>query len=88
MSAVTGLNAFYDLGFDSHYEYFADVIEDTHAIKGANGYLVYLYMKEGFGCGPHLTYQITFHVTPEGIIQQQEVKQVFKDRSEDGMCVD
>lgn len=85
--AVTGLNAYYDLGFDINYEYFVNVIEDTHVDKMADGYLVYLYTADVFGCGPHPTYQVTFHVTPEGIIRQQEVKQVFKDRAEDG-CVD
>jgi hypothetical protein len=88
VQAATGLNGLYDLTFQPDYDYFVDTIEDTHADQVADGYLVYLYNKRIFGCGPHPTYRITLHVTPEGIIQQQEVKQVFKDRTEDGMCVD
>ena len=88
VQAATGLSELYDLKFQPDYDYFVDTIEDTHAEKAADGYLVYLYNKRVFGCGPHPTFRVTLHVTPEGIIQQQEVKQVFKDRSEDGMCVD
>ena len=88
VKATTGLRDLYDLKPDAKYEYFVDVIEDTHVDKAADGYLVYLYSEDVFGCGPHPTSSVVFHVTPEGNIQQQEVKQVFKNPTEDHMCVD
>jgi hypothetical protein len=88
VKATTGLNAFYDLKPDTNYEYFVDMIEDTHVDKVADGYWVYLYMTDVFGCGPHPTSSVAFHVTPEGNILQREVKQVFKNPAEDHMCVD
>ncbi len=88
VQAVTGLESLYDLKFDPQYEYFVDVVEDTHVDQVADGYLVYLYRQDVLGCGPHPTYQVTFHVTSEGIIQQREVKQVFKNPAEDRTCVD
>jgi hypothetical protein len=88
VQAATGLSELTDLKFQPDYDYFVDTIEDSHADQVADGYLVYLYHKRIFGCGSHPTSLVTFHVTPEGIIQQQEMKQVFKNRAEDGMCVD
>jgi hypothetical protein len=88
VQAITGGGSSYGLKFDPHYEYFVDVIEDTHIDPVADGYVVYLYQKDVLGCGPHLTHQITIHVTGDGIVQQRAVKQVFKNPAEDGMCVD
>lgn len=86
--AVTGLNAYYGLELDSEYEYFVDVIEDTHVDPVADGYVVHLFQEEICGCGPHPTSAVDFHVTPEGFVRQIRLEAIYKDPAQDNMCID
>jgi hypothetical protein len=87
--AVTGLGAYYGLGPKPGYMYFvSDVIEDTHVEMTEDGYSVHLYYEDTYGCGPHPTYAIDLLVTPKGNIRQLRTVKVFKNPSEDEMCVD
>lgn len=86
--AVKDLSAYYGLEFDSRYQYFVDEIEDTHVEETADGYLVHLFFYEVFGCGPHLTYEVDVSVTTQGYVREINRKPVYKDPSEDNLCVD
>jgi hypothetical protein len=86
--AVKDLSAYYDLEPNSKYEYFVDMIEDTHVDMVVDGYLVNLYHYEVFGCGPHITYAVDLHITTQGYIKEIKREAVYKNPAEDDLCVD
>ena len=86
--AVNRASAYFDLEHDPQYEYFVDTIEDTHVETRSDGYLVHLFRYQFFGCGPHNTYALTFHVSEQGEIEEVSSEPIFKDPSEDDLCVD
>ncbi len=88
VQTVTGLDAYYGLQRESGYIYYAQEVEDTHAETAADGYQVFLFSADGSGCGLHNTYVVEFHLTMDGQITQVSKKPVFRDQSQDGMCVD
>jgi hypothetical protein len=86
--AVRGLSAFYNLELDPKYQYFVDEIEDTYVEETAGGYLVHLFFYEVFGCGSHLTYTVDVEVTTQGDVNEISREAIYKDPSEDELCVD
>lgn len=86
--AVNRASAYFDLEHDPQNEYFVDTIEDTHVEIRGDGYLVHLFRYQFFGCGPHNTYALTFQVTEQGEIEEVSSEPIFKDPSEDDLCVD
>lgn len=86
--ALKNLSAYYDLEPNPEYEYFVDELEDTHVQSSTDGYLVHLYSYRMFGCGPHLTYAVDLRVTDQGNIEEINRVSVYKDPSEDDLCVD
>jgi len=86
--AVRDLLAFYNLEIDPKYQYFVDEIEDTYVEEKAGGYLVHLFFYEVFGCGPHLTYAVDVEVTTQGNVKEISREAIYKDPSEDDLCVD
>jgi hypothetical protein len=86
--AVRDLSAFYNLEPDPKYQYFVDEIEDTYVEETAGGYLVHLFFYEVFGCGPHLTYAVDVEVTTQGDVNEISRRVIYKDPSEDELCVD
>jgi len=86
--AVKKLSAYYSLAYEPDYKYEMGTLEDTYVAAVPNGYKLHLFYYELFGCGPHWTYQVEIQVTSEGIIQEVERKQLFRDPKEDGSCVD
>lgn len=86
--AVRNLSAYYGLKIEPRYQYFVDEIEDTHVDETADGYLVHLFFYEAFGCGPHLTYAVDVNVSTQGHVMETNKEPIYKDPSEDGLCVD
>ena len=86
--AVKNLRAYHGLEHNPKYVYFTNTLEDTHVESEADGYQVYLFHHETFGCGPHMTSSVELHVSFEGVIEEVSNKPVFKDPAEDGLCVD
>jgi len=86
--ALRNLSAYYDLEFNPAYEYFVDKLEDTHVESSPEGYRINLYHYQFFGCGPHFTHAIVLRVTEQGMIEEISSEEVYKDPSEDGLCVD
>jgi hypothetical protein len=86
--AVKDLLAFYNLEIDPKYQYYVDEIEDTYVEKTEGGYLVHLFFYKMFGCGPHFTYAVDVEVTTQGIVKEISREAIYKDPSEDDLCVD
>lgn len=86
--ALRNLSAYYDLEFNPINEYFVDRLEDTHVESSPEGYSINLYHYQFFGCGPHFTRAIVLRVTEQGIVEEISSEEVYKDPSEDGLCVD
>ncbi|MCL1467650.1 hypothetical protein [Argonema galeatum] len=86
--AVKNLDAYYGQKANPDYEYFVDKIEDTHIVKTAQGYLMNLYEKRVFGCGPHPISVVNVLVTTGGNIREVSRKEVYKNPAEDMLCVD
>ncbi len=86
--AMTNLSAYYGLERKSNYEYFVDMLEDTHVEQVADGYLIRLYDYPVFGCGPHITSAVDVKITIQGEVEQTSKKPVYKNPAEDGLCVD
>ena len=86
--AVKRLSAAYGLAYDPAYKYEVDIIEDTYVTAETDGYLVHLFYDQVFGCGPHWTSDVDVYVSAEGIIEQRNSRQLFRDPSIDDLCVD
>jgi hypothetical protein len=86
--ALRNVSAFYGIEFNPEYEYFVDKIEDTYVESSSDGYVVHLYNYQFYGCGPHLTYALDLLVTDQGMIEEIHREAVYKDPSEDTLCVD
>ncbi len=86
--AMRNASAYYGIELNPEYEYSVDELEDTHVESSPEGYLVHLYKYQVYGCGPHFTYAIDFRVTDQGVIEEIDRKAVYKDPSEDTLCVD
>ncbi len=86
--AVTGLFPLYGLEPEPRLEYFVEEITDTYVEAVADGFLVNLFYHETFGCGPHRTLAVEFHIDPEGHVKQLSKTPVFTDPEWDNACVD
>lgn len=86
--AVTNLSAYYDLEFNPDYDYFVNELEDTHVDGVEDGYIVRLYRYQVFGCGPHNTSAVDLLITNQGFVEEVAREAVYKDPSEDDLCVD
>ena len=86
--AVRKLSAYYDLAAESGYEYFVEDVEDTHVEKIADGFVVHLFDYEKFGCGPHRTYAVDVRVSTDGYVEEVKREAIYKDPSQDNLCVD
>jgi hypothetical protein len=86
--AVTNLSAYYNLEFNPDYEYFVNELEDTHVDVVEDGYIVHLYRYQAFGCGPHNTSAVDLLITNQGSVEEVAREAVYKDPSEDDLCVD
>ncbi|MFB2922466.1 hypothetical protein [Aerosakkonema funiforme] len=86
--AVKNLQAYYGQQANPSYEYFVDKIEDTNVVKTPQGYLINLYEKRVFGCGPHPISVVNVLVTSAGNIREVSRKEVYKNPAEDSLCVD
>jgi len=53
-----------------HYQYYIDVLEDTHVVEVENGYQVNLFDSQEFGCGPHPVWSITVQVNYDGALSE------------------
>jgi hypothetical protein len=69
-------------------DYSVAQLEDTHVEVLEDGYAVNLYSYQLFGCGPHWTTEIIYHVTRDGSVETQSSTQVFRNPEQDGLCVD
>jgi hypothetical protein len=86
--ALRNMSAYYDIELHPEYEYFVDQLEETNVETLSDGYLVHLYQYQFFGCGPHITYAIDLRITDQGMIEEMNRQAVYKDPSEDTLCVD
>jgi hypothetical protein len=86
--ALKNLSAYYGLELNPEYEYSVDELEDTHVKSTPDGYLVHLFSYQMFGCGPHYTKAVDLLVTDRGTIEEVAREPVYRDPSEDDLCVD
>jgi hypothetical protein len=86
--ALTGRARYYGQEYDPAYEYEVDVIEDTHVETVDDGYWVHLFRYDTFGCGPHHTHALAYLVTREGEIVEETSEAIYRDPTEDDLCVD
>jgi hypothetical protein len=88
LAVKKGVSARYNLEYDPKYKYFVDEIEDTHVEETSGGYLLHLFSYEAFGCGPHHTKAVEVEVTTQGDVKTIGSQEIFKDPTEDDLCVD
>jgi len=86
--AVTGLFPLYGLEPEPSLEYFVEEITDTHVETVVDAFLVNLFYHETFGCGPHRTLAVDFHITRDGHIKQLSKTPVLTNPERDDWCVD
>ena len=86
--ALTNFQAYYDLEYDLELEYFVDRLEDSHVEGVPGGFDVHLFYYQEFGCGPHPTSAVVIRVGQDGSLEQISVEEVFKDPTDDTLCVD
>lgn len=80
--AATDLHVSYDgvIGHvtPQHYRYFVTEFEDTHVVAVENGYSMNIFESQECGCGPLKTFEIEFHVTNEGEIEQLSRRKIYE----------
>lgn len=72
----------------SNYAYSVGRIEDTHVDTVEAGYVVHVFDYSLFGCGPHETYAVEIQVSQDGNMEEINRYSIYRDPSEDGLCVD
>ena len=68
--------------------YYVQNLEDTHVDPVDDGYLVHLFYTRGPGCGPFDTEAVDLKVTFEGLVDEISRTPVYRDPSQDNICVD
>ncbi|MCB2408418.1 hypothetical protein [Hymenobacter lucidus] len=53
-----------------------------------NYFIVYLYDKKVFGCGPHPYYSVAIKVFRDGSVQELQKSEAFRNPEADDLCVD
>ncbi len=86
--AFMNVDAYYGLEYNLEYVYYIRTIEDTYVLEKGDGYLVHVFYREIFGCGPRNTYAVDVKVTRDGHVSELSRKAIFRNRADDGMCVD
>jgi hypothetical protein len=77
--AMTSLGARSDIDPDANVEYLVDKIEETHAEKTPDGYLVYLFdWSHKMGCDTHPFYAVKILVTPEGGVHEVDRQEIYR----------
>ncbi len=70
------------------YVYSVKEMEDTFVETTTDGYLVHVFSTPAFGCGPFETNAVQIKVTYDGNVEEVSRHPVYRDPSEDNMCVD
>ncbi|NQU66547.1 MAG: hypothetical protein HQ510_01260 [Candidatus Marinimicrobia bacterium] len=86
--AVTNFEARFGLEWVPEFVYFVEKIEDTHIVSSNGNYIINLFGKEIYGCGPHRTFQGIFQITANGRVIELSREPIFKNPAEDNDCVD
>jgi hypothetical protein len=86
--ATQDVFASYDQKVDRKLKYAVDTLEDTYVEATAGGYKVHAFQYDFFGCGPHYTYAVAIKVTSEGLIEELDRQQIFRDPAMDDLCQD
>jgi hypothetical protein len=85
---LANVYAQYDLKFNIRYRYEVKALEDTFVEATGDGFIVHAFDYQFFGCGPHYYYSVELMVTPDGKVQENSRIKIYRDPSEDGVCVD
>ena len=81
-------DTYYGLTYNANYIYEVKTMEDTYVESVDDDYIVHLFDYELFGCGPHYTYAVAVLVTSDGNVYEISREPVYRDPSEDDLCVD
>jgi hypothetical protein len=71
-----------------NYVYSVQELEDTFVEVTTDGYLVHVFSYPDRGCGPFETKAVELKVTFDGYVSEVNRFPVYRDPSEDDMCVD
>jgi hypothetical protein len=72
----------------SDYIYSAKELEDTFVESVTGGYLVHVFYTPTQGCGPFVTRAVEIKVTYEGLVEVVNYFPVYRDPSEDEICIE
>lgn len=71
-----------------NFVYYVQKIEDTYVETDSKGYIVHLFETRTIGCGPFDTNAVEVKVSRDGQVEEVSRFPVYRDPSEDGLCVD
>jgi len=86
--ATSNYSAEYGQSVNSKYVYSVSEVEDTFVETIADGYLVHLFYTPSAGCGPFNTEAVEVKVTFDGYLQEMNRYPIYRDPSNDNLCVD
>lgn len=70
------------------YIYYVQKLEDTFIDKVIGGYIVHIFYTPVIGCGPFETESVELKVTYDGDVEEIDRYPVYRDPSQDTVCVD
>lgn len=86
--AATGYSAYSQFDTLPDFRFFSDTLESTRVEQDNAGYKVNLFYYQLCGCGPHTTSVVDVQVRKDGSLEIGELKKLYEDPTQDGLCVD
>ncbi len=85
-AAATGYTSFFGHQPQPGLRYFANRLEETHAVETPQGYRVNLVDERFCGCGPHTVYGVEVAVTRDGEVSAGTPRPLYQDPALDDAC--
>jgi hypothetical protein len=87
-AALTGSYPIYKIEMPKGYKMEASSIKASYVESTPEGFKVHLFNNKVGGCGPHHYYAVDYLVTKEGTLIEMGMQNIWRDPSEDDLCVD
>ncbi|RYX92409.1 hypothetical protein EON78_06450 [bacterium] len=88
LTAATNTEAKFTFDLQENFRYYQLKLTPTAVTKHGADYMVNMFAYQRFGCGPHPNFEVVYHVTKSGDIEEVSRTKIYEDPARDGLCVD
>lgn len=88
LTAATNTEARFSFDLQDNFRFYQLKLTPTTVMNHDGGYMVNMFAYQRFGCGPHPNFEVVYHVTKSGDIEEVSRTKIYEDPARDGLCVD